>query len=263
MVRVSARRWVWWVLLALSPCAGRSALVSVSSNAPSGGVILSYDTNVYFGAVRTSDAGNLYAAVGQTVLLPDIAGPESNWVISAFTVRSDGFPTNASTANPTLNLKVFAWSSADPNAQGALWTNGTVATIPAQWAPMLYDYTYDVGGPIVSGQYVTVPIIGSLSLDENAAYAFLLDYDDAVDTGTGFQMRVVTGNPVAQGMVIQAVESWGGKNYVESQWDMVYYLQGIPEPSAAAGAALCGLCAMVASRLAAGRRHGSRNRPET
>lgn len=263
MTRALALRWVWPFLFLLVPGEGRSALVSVSSNAPSGGVILSYDTNVYFGAVRTSDAGNAFAAVGQTVLLPDIAGPESNWVISAFTVRGDGFATNASTANPTLNLKVFAWSSADPNAQGTLWTNGTVATIPAQWAPMLYDYTYDVGGPIISGHYVTVPIIGSLSLDENAAYAFLLDYDDAVDTGTGFQMRVVTGNSVAQGMVIQAVEPFGGKNYVESQFDMVYYLQGIPEPSAAGGVALCGFCVMVGSRLAAGRRHGSRNPPET
>ncbi len=247
----------WWrlaCLLALAvPCAGRATLVSVSSGAPVDDVILSYDTSGTQ-SDRTSDAGNLFAAIGQTVLMPSLVGPESNWVITAFTVRSHGYPTNASTASPTLNLKVFAWSSADPNAQGTLWTNGTVATIPAQWAPILYDHTYEIGAPIASGHYVTMPIIGSLSLQEDAAYAFLLDYDDAVDSGTGFFVRIETGNPNPEGMQINAVESGFGssKNFVQADWDIVYYLQAIPEPSTVFGTAICGIL-LLAGGIGRGR----------
>lgn len=241
-------------LLVLSvPVASRAAMVSVSSGAPVDDVVLSYDTSGTQ-SDRTSDAGNLFAAIGQTLLMPTIVGTESNWVITAFTVRSAGFPTNASTATPTLNLKVFAWSSADPNAQGTLWTNGTVATIPAQWAPILYDHTYEIGAPIASGHYVTMPIIGSLTLQEDAAYAFLLDYDDAVDSGTGFFIRIETGNPAPEGMQINAVESGFGlsKNYVQADWDIVYYLQAIPEPSTVIGAAI-GALLLLARGIGRGR----------
>lgn len=65
------------------------------------------------------------------------------------------------------------------------------------------------------------------------------DHTCPVDTGTGFFIRIETGNPVAMGMQINAVES--GKNYVQADWDIVYYLQAIPEPSAVFALAMGGV----------------------
>ncbi len=197
-----------------------SAAVTVSSTAPSANVISSAVGGID-SAIFDEDASDNHAR-GQLFSLPEDGSVSTTYEVAAITIKKS---TDQTYVNDTMTLYIFEGTEAD-------WTTGTghsTATDGSNYyvgttVTPLYSETFTLNDSYTNNSYVTFTLDTPLIMNEDSDFGFFFVYDQVDGTEDRFRYREGSnGGRISIGTTVHAV----------STRQMEYYVQVVPEPSAA------------------------------